>query len=112
MQNRISLPRVHIMTPVPGTPLYDEMESAGRIISRDFDRFSGGQVVYKPRLLDPEELQRGYWRLYERLFTPGAILKRLRNNVARLNPFMRAFVLGANVHYRNHIQNRITPGIV
>lgn len=112
MQNRISLPRVHIMTPVPGTPLYDEMESAGRLISRDFDRFSGGQVVYKPRLLDPDELQRGYWRLYERLFTRRAILKRLRSNVARLNPFMRAFVLGANVHYRNHIQNRITPGIV
>lgn len=112
MQNRISLPRVHIMTPVPGTPLYDEMESTGRLLSRDFDRFSGGQVVYKPRLLDPDELQRGYWRLYERLFTRRAILKRLRSNVARLNPFMRAFVLGANVHYRNHIQNRITPGIV
>lgn len=112
MNNRISLPRVHIMTPVPGTPLYDEMESQGRLLSRDFGRFSGGQVVYKPRLLDPEELQRGYWRLYERLFSAGALFRRLGRNPAGLNAFMRTFVLGANVHYRNHIQNRITPGIV
>jgi len=112
MENRISLPRVHIMTPVPGTPLYDEMEKQGRLLSQDFERFSGGQVVYKPRLLDPEELQRGYWRLYERLFSVSALLKRLRPNPARLGAFMRAFVVGANVHYRNHIQHRITPGIV
>lgn len=112
MENRISLPRVHIMTPVPGTPLYDEMESQDRLLSQDFGRFSGGQVVYKPRLLDPDQLQSGYWRLYERLFAPGALLKRLGRNPARLNPFMRAFVVGANVHYRNHIRNRITPGIV
>ncbi|HEU4886532.1 MAG TPA: radical SAM protein [Thermoanaerobaculia bacterium] len=112
MENRISLPRVHIMTPVPGTPLYDEMEKQGRLISQDFGRFSGGQVVYKPRLLNADELQSGYWKLYESLFSPAAILKRLGANPARLGPFMRAFVLGANVHYRNHIQNRITPGIV
>lgn len=112
MDNHISLPRVHILTPVPGTPLYDEMEAEGRIISRDFDRFSGGQVVYKPSLLDPDELQSEYWRMYKRLFTLPAILKRLASNPAGLSPFMRAFVFGTNVHYRNHIQNRITPGIV
>jgi hypothetical protein len=34
------------------------------------------------------------------------------HTIGRLGPFMRAFVLGANVHYRGHIQDRITPGIV
>jgi radical SAM superfamily enzyme YgiQ (UPF0313 family) len=112
MDNNISVPRVHILTPVPGTPLYDEMEADGRILSQDFKRFSGGQVVYKPSLLDPDELQKEYWRLYERLFSFAAILKRLGSNPARLGPYMWAFIFGANFHYRNHIQHRITPGIV
>lgn len=112
MDNRISVPRVHILTPIPGTAQYDELEREGRLLSRDFNRYSGGQVVFKPKKIAPEELQAGYWDLYERLFTPRAIAKRVGLNPARLGPYMRAFVVGANLHYRNHIAHRITPGIV
>ena len=69
MGNRISVPRVHILTPVPGTPLYREMLAQGRIVSQDFGRYSGGQVVFRPRRFDPADLQAGYWKLYERLFS-------------------------------------------
>ncbi len=112
MDNRISVPRVHIITPVPGTPLYEELEKEGRIISQDFGRFSGGQVVYKPLNLESEELQAGYWWLYKKLFTLNGVLKRTYKNSASLNFFMRAFVLAVNFHYRDHIRHRITPGIV
>ncbi len=57
MENRISVPRIHILTPVPGTPLYDRMAAEGRLVSREFGRYSGGQVVFRPRRLDPEQLQ-------------------------------------------------------
>jgi radical SAM superfamily enzyme YgiQ (UPF0313 family) len=112
MDNRISVPRVHILTPVPGTPLYDQMVREGRILTREFDRFSGGQVVFRPRNLKPDELQAGYWKLYERLFSWRAILQRVGFNRARLPAYMRASVLGVNLHYRRHIQQRICPGIV
>jgi radical SAM superfamily enzyme YgiQ (UPF0313 family) len=112
VDNRISVPRVHIMTPVPGTPLYDRMEREGRLLSSDFGRFSGGQVVFRPLSIRPEELQDGYWRLYQRLFTWPGIVRRLARNPARLGPFMRAFVTGVNLHYRRHVQHRICPGIV
>lgn len=112
MENRIAVPRIHIITPVPGTPVYDEMESNGRIISKDFNRYSGGQVVFKPRNMTADELQKGYWKLYEELFTMKNIYKRATHNLANLGPMMRGFLLGVNIHYRNHIHNRITPGIV
>jgi radical SAM superfamily enzyme YgiQ (UPF0313 family) len=112
MDNRIAVPRVHILTPIPGTPLYGELEADGRIVSTDFGRFSGGQVVYRPRDISPEDLQRGYWRLYEKLFTWPAIALRAGWNRAGLGPYLRAFIFGVNVHYRNHIQQRICPGIV
>lgn len=112
MENEISVPRVHILTPVPGTPLYERMERAGRMLSTDFGGFSGGRVVLQPQGLDPTELQEGYWKLYEKLFSWRAIAHRVARNRASLGPFMRAFVLGVNLHYRHHIHHRITPGIV
>lgn len=111
-QAKISVPRVHILTPIPGTPLYDQLSKEGRMISHDFDRYSGGQVVYQPRNISPDDLQRGYWNLYERLFTWPNIFHRLKGNRAGLSLFMRAVVLAINLHYRGHIQRRITPGIV
>jgi radical SAM superfamily enzyme YgiQ (UPF0313 family) len=112
MDNQISVPRVHIMTPIPGTPLYEELKQEGRIVSEDFSRFSGGQVIYRPLHLKPDELQTGYWRLYENLFSWRAIKRRVAGNRASLGPYMRAFVLGVNLHYRRHVLNRICPGIV
>jgi radical SAM superfamily enzyme YgiQ (UPF0313 family) len=112
MDNAISVPRVHILTPIPGTPLFDELRQAGRIVSQEFDRFTGGQVVYRPRHLTPAALEAGYWQLYERLFSWSSIWRRIARNRASLAPYMRALVLAVNLHYRRHIRHRITPGIV
>jgi radical SAM superfamily enzyme YgiQ (UPF0313 family) len=112
LENRISVPRVHIITPIPGTPIFAEMEADGRIISKDFNKYSGGQVVFKPRNMTANELQEGYWNLYRELFTLRNIQKRALHNMANLNPLMRMFIMGVNFHYRGHIKRKITPGIV
>lgn len=111
-EHRISVPRVHILTPVPGTPLYDALERDGRILNRDFSRCTGGYVTFRPKGLAPEELQLGYWRLYRELFSWRSILRRIGANPASLGPYMRAVVWAVNLHYRGHIRRRITPGIV
>lgn len=112
MQNRIPLPRIHILTPIPGTPLYARLQREGRMLSRDFARYTGGRAVFRPTSIEPETLEREYWRLYHRLFSLRAILHRVARNRASLDPFMRAFVLGVNFHYRSHLKHGITPGIV
>lgn len=112
IQNRIAVPRVHILTPVPGTSLYIELKEEGRIISQDFNRYSGGQVVFRPKNIDPEDLQNNYWKLYTKLFTPTNIYKRMKGSPNPVGSWMNAFTFGVNLHYRGHIQKRITPGIV
>lgn len=112
MSNQISVPRIHILTPAPGTPLYRRMKADGRMLKHDLSRYTGGTAVFTPAGLDPETLERGYWSLYERLFSGRGIWHRTCRNHASLGPFMRAFVIGVNVHYRRHIRRRITPGIV
>ena len=112
VHNKISVPRVHILTPVPGTPLYKELRQEGRILHDNFSQYSGGQVVFKPKNIDPEDLQKNYWRLYEELFSRTNILKRISGSPMKQGPYMRGVVLAINLHYRNHIRQRITPGIV
>lgn len=112
MDNRISVPRVHIMTPIPGTPLYDKMQAEGRLLGEDFVHYTGGQIVFQPRRIEPHVLQAKFWELYERLFSWKGIFHRVGRNNARLESYLSAFVFGVNVHYRRHIQRRITPGII
>jgi radical SAM superfamily enzyme YgiQ (UPF0313 family) len=112
MGNRIPVPRVHILTPVAGTPLHRRLQAQERLIPVAPERFTGGTVTFVPRRLTPERLQAGYWELYRRLFTWRAIAHRIGPNRARLGPYMRAVVTGVNLHYRNHIRRGITPGIV
>lgn len=69
-------------------------------------------MVYRPLNFRPDELQAGYWKLYEKLFSWRAILHRALPNRAALGPYMRAVVWGVNLHYRKHIHHRICPGIV
>jgi len=112
VRNRIAVPRIHILTPVPGTPLFQRLEREGRMLSTDFAQFTGGKVVFRPSRIDAERLQSEYWRMYRRLFTLRGILRRAAHNRASLSPYMLAFVLGVNCHYRSHIAHGITPGIV
>lgn len=65
----------HILTPYPGTTLHSRMQAAGRITSQDWDRYDTRHVVYRPALLTPEELERGYWRAYREFYRWGSIFQ-------------------------------------
>lgn len=111
MENRIKVPRVHLMTPTPGTPYYHSLVAEGRILHDDLGSYTGGNVVFQPKNMTREELQSGYWKLYENLFSLGNIYKRTRHNRAGLGPTMYAGLLMTNFDYRRNIFNRIVPGI-
>ncbi|MCX5892060.1 MAG: radical SAM protein, partial [Deltaproteobacteria bacterium] len=46
-----------ILTPVPGTPFYKEMEAQNRIICRDWSQYDGHHTVFQPRQFTPHEPQ-------------------------------------------------------
>jgi radical SAM superfamily enzyme YgiQ (UPF0313 family) len=65
----------HILTPYPGTVLYQRMAAAGRLMHSDWDRYDTRQVVFRPARLTPEELESGYWRAYERFYSWKSIAR-------------------------------------
>lgn len=60
IEHGITTATFHIQTPYPGTRLFARMEAAGRIVTRDWDRYDTRQVVYQPSRLTPEALKDGY----------------------------------------------------
>jgi len=52
----IDAPLPFILTPFPGTPLFDQLDSQGRIITKDWYKYNLGNVVFQPKNLTPEEL--------------------------------------------------------
>ena len=88
------------------------MEEAGRITSRDYKLFSGSEVIFEPRNFDQSTLSRGFWQLSEQVFSWTSIRRRMAALPEGFGVLMRGFVLGANLQYRRHVQQRISPGIV
>ena len=65
----------HILTPYPGTALYQRMETEGRLLHRDWDLYDTRHVVFRTRGMSAEELESGYWRAYRDFYRWGSILR-------------------------------------
>jgi radical SAM superfamily enzyme YgiQ (UPF0313 family) len=68
-----------VMTPFPGTPLYDRLIAEDRIIQpKRWDLCTLFDVNFVPSHMTPDELRRGLYWLAERLFTEDALRQRRR----------------------------------
>jgi radical SAM superfamily enzyme YgiQ (UPF0313 family) len=65
----------HIQTPYPGTRLFARMEAAGRLLTRDWDRYDTRQVVYRPERITPEALKTGYDWAYREFYRWSSIAR-------------------------------------
>src|SRR3977135_1771063 len=66
----------HILTPYPATPLFKQMEAAGRLLHRDWALYDTAHAVFRPKHMSPEELEEGYAWMYQRLFSHASIWRR------------------------------------
>ncbi len=73
----------HILTPYPGTELYRRMVADGRILHRDWDRYTTREVVYRPRSMSADQLIDGYWRAYRNFYSWGSIARAARGKPPR-----------------------------
>lgn len=66
-----------ILTPVPGTPIYQELEAQNRIICRDWSHYDGHHAVFQPRQFTAYELQRETIRAMKKFYSWPSVFKRL-----------------------------------
>lgn len=69
VRNSLTTCTFHILTPYPGTRLFKEMETQGRILHRNWDQYDTRQVVYKTVGLTAAELKKGYDHAYRSFYS-------------------------------------------
>jgi len=66
-----------ILTPYPGTRLFQRMESEGRLLHKDWEKYDTAHVVFRPTKMTVEQLQGGFTWLYKRALSMKSIALRL-----------------------------------
>lgn len=88
---RVDVLQCTILTPFPGTPLFDDLERQGRIRTRDWALYDFGHVVFEPRHLSAETLLAGANWVESRFNTRAAACRR----IARAFGYMPASVVAS-----------------
>lgn len=96
-----------ILTPIPGTPFYQEMEAQNRIICRDWSQYDGHHTVFQPRQFTPFELQMETNRAMKKFYSWPSVIKRLIARdlfFAKMKAFGRILLWKATWKRNNYFQ--------
>lgn len=72
----IDSPNFHILTPYPGTKLYNKLKLENRLLHQDWSKYNTGNVVFYPKNMSLEDLQEGYNWINKQTYDWGRIIKR------------------------------------
>jgi radical SAM superfamily enzyme YgiQ (UPF0313 family) len=102
----IDLPRFAIVTPFPGTSLYQQLDSQGRILTRQWQWYDGQHVVFQPQQMSVEALREGNQRAWRYAYRWRSIARRLRRTAA---PPLVALTTNLGYrYYANHLDRFYT----
>jgi radical SAM superfamily enzyme YgiQ (UPF0313 family) len=88
VRNKVETMTAHILTPYPGTRLYERMSAEGRMLDLDWSHYNTSRVVFQPRHMTPAELYSGYLWLYREFYTLPNIMRRMPEVRSRRVPFL------------------------
>ncbi|UCH96993.1 MAG: B12-binding domain-containing radical SAM protein [Candidatus Aminicenantes bacterium] len=101
-KNMIGTASFNILTPYPGTELYNRLKRENRLITEDWKYYNHATVVFKPKNLTPIELQEGRLWLKKEFIKISSILKRLPGNLS--HPLLH---LSVNNGFRKSMKGEI-----
>ena len=91
----IDLPRFAILTPFPGTALYERLDKEGRVLTKDWELYDGQHVVFQPAQMSVSALEQGNTDAWRQVYGYRSIARRMRHT-----PISRVLYLAANFGYR------------
>lgn len=76
-RNRIEGAFLPILTPFPGTRIYQRLKQEGRLLTEDWSKYDMATVVFRPKRMTVEELQEGFWKVNRSFYSIPSMLKRI-----------------------------------
>jgi len=88
VKNKVETMTAHILTPYPGTKIYQKYVIDGRIVDFDASHYNTSHVVFSPKNMTAEELYNGYIWIYKEFYSLKNILKRLPARTEQRIPYL------------------------
>lgn len=66
-----------ILTPYPGTNVFEKMKREGRLITTDWSKYDMAHAVYRPRNMTPEDLEQMYVEANRKFYSYPSMFRRL-----------------------------------
>jgi radical SAM superfamily enzyme YgiQ (UPF0313 family) len=74
----IANPVVTVLTPLPGTRLFERFRYENRLLHTDWSKYDLNHVCFMPKMMSPEALQNGYLWARQQIYSYESIFKRLK----------------------------------
>jgi radical SAM superfamily enzyme YgiQ (UPF0313 family) len=103
VENKLSFLKLFTPCPYPGTKFYADMDRAGRILTKEWNRYDYGSPLIQPTHLTPDQLMQGFNRVYREFYSLPNILRRMLPP-ARGNYLESAFYLVANLKINRYMR--------
>jgi radical SAM superfamily enzyme YgiQ (UPF0313 family) len=97
-KNKIGISTFWILTPLPGTALFAEMEAAGRIEYDNWSMFDLTNVVFQPKNFSKQQLYDSYWKYYQELLSTKNIFSNIWHHVRISNKPARDLLNSVFIH--------------
>ena len=75
LDSRIDSVQFLTLTPLPGTPLFQQLEAEGRLLTRQWDLYDGHHAVFQPAQMSPDQLQSETITAFKRFYAFRNIFK-------------------------------------
>lgn len=87
VSHRIETVTSHILTPYPGTALYQRFLESGRIKDFNLSHYNTAHVVFEPLGMTKQELYQGYLQVYREVYSFRNILRRCPKSKKQWMPY-------------------------
>jgi len=98
-----------ILTPYPGTAVFDQYLAEGRLTTQDWNKYNGATVVYRPMRMTVNELRHAQMAAFHEFYSPASTMRRLRIWPVKRNSWLANLAIYRGLTYYYSRRGRPLP---
>lgn len=98
-----------ILTPYPGTAVFEQYRSQGRLLTTDWDKYNGATVVFEPKKMTVNQLRHVQMAAINEFYSPASTFSRLKIFPLKKNAWLANLAIQRGLRYYYSKKNRPLP---
>jgi len=98
-----------ILTPFPGTEVYEQYKSEARVNTEDWDKYNGATVVFRPKQMTANELRHAQMAAFHEFYRLRSAVRRLKFLPLKTNSWLANLAIHRGLKYYYSKRSRPLP---